>query len=165
MAPAVRRAAPSQSAYRGRRRRKGRLSYRHGPGAAGIHDVRDVTVTFVLGGPESGCLRRPITLVGSSRSRRKAPIEYCLTGPTPWLRPASPLLSQWAIPQFPIWISSHGNAGSRMTMGHTRSAHFGIHQVQVLIVLPESIAYRPLIFLGKSAMPLFCAAGPLSVIT
>src|SRR6185295_5448081 len=54
-----------------------------------------------------------MTLVGSARSSRKAPMQYFRMGPTPWLRTSQPASVSMGDPQFPSWISSHGKIGFR----------------------------------------------------
>ena len=43
-------------------------------------------------------------------------MQYLRMGPTPWLRTSHPASVSIGDPQFPIWISSQGNAGLRSTL-------------------------------------------------
>src|ERR1700730_506984 len=66
-------------------------------------------------GRTSGSHDRARTLEGSLLSSRNAPIEYFLTGPTPWVSNSQPLSSSIGDPQLPICTNSHGNCGFKIT--------------------------------------------------
>ena len=91
-------------------------------------------------------------------------MQYFRIGPTPWLSTSQPASVSIGEPQLPSWTNSHGNVGFRSKLrGVPEMEMIGVHHVDVLVVLPASIAYRPLILRGNSAMPLFSTAGPFSV--
>src|SRR3954466_14253123 len=68
-------------------------------------------------GESNGSRHPPITLVGSSKSKRNAPIQYFRIGPTPWLSTSQPASVSIGEPQLPIFKNSHGCAGDSNTFG------------------------------------------------
>src|SRR5450631_1066452 len=65
----------------------------------------------LLLGVRSGLRSLPMTLDGSSRSSKKAPIEYFRDAPTPWLSTNQPASVSIGEPQLPICTNSHGEVG------------------------------------------------------
>ena len=62
-------------------------------------------------GASSGSRSLPMTLVGSSRSSRTAPIQYYRIGPTPCVITSQPASVSRGDPQLPIFTDSHSSAG------------------------------------------------------
>ncbi len=77
-----------------------------------------------------------MTREGSSRSSRKAPMEYLRIGPTPWLSTSQPASVSIGEPQLPICRNSQrvGRLHERLP-GVPEMEIVGIHQVEVLAVL------------------------------
>jgi hypothetical protein len=106
-----------------------------------------------------------MTRVGSFKSSRNAPRQYFRIAPTPWLNTSQPASVSIGEPQLPSLMNSHGCAGDSNTFGVGPEMDVvGEHDQNVLVVLAREHDVLPLTLRGNSAMPLFCTAGPLSVL-
>jgi len=130
-------------------------------GATGVDDVGHVTFTLVGSGWSKGSRERARTLDGSLLSKRTAPIEYLLTGPTPWISSSQQSSNSMGQPQLPICTNPRGIRAEEWIGPPPMNEGRRNRSDKIFVVLAGDHRIAAIDLLGNSAMPLLRAADPV----